>query len=52
MPERAATRTLLLLAAAVAHDLLIAPVATIDEVVASPQLAARGFVVRRVEFAR
>jgi crotonobetainyl-CoA:carnitine CoA-transferase CaiB-like acyl-CoA transferase len=32
-----------LLAAAVERDLLIAPVSTIDEVVASPQLAARGY---------
>ena len=32
-----------LLDAAVAHDLLIAPVSTIDEVVASPQLAARDY---------
>jgi len=32
-----------LLAAAVERDLLIAPVATIDEVVASPQLAARDY---------
>ena len=32
-----------LLAAAVEHDLLISPVATIDEVVASPQLAARDY---------
>jgi len=32
-----------LLAAAVARDLLIAPVSTLDEVVASPQLAARDY---------
>jgi benzylsuccinate CoA-transferase BbsE subunit len=32
-----------LLDAAVAYDLLIAPVSTIDEVVASPQLAARDY---------